>query len=78
MQVTPAAHSGYIDFIAVGERWRGQGIGKTLLAAGLSWMFSFLAVRRVDLTVAAANTAALRLYESFGFTRERTMCGFRT
>jgi ribosomal protein S18 acetylase RimI-like enzyme len=75
-QVTP--HSGYIDFIAVNECWRGQGIGKTLLAGALHWMFSIPAVEQVNLTVAVANTAAQRLYESFGFTRERTMCAFRT
>lgn len=78
VQVTPDAHSGYIDFIAVDQRWRGQGIGKTLLAAALHWMFSFPEVQQAGLTVAAANTPAVRLYESFGFVRERTVCAFRT
>ncbi|MBI5958943.1 MAG: GNAT family N-acetyltransferase [Chloroflexi bacterium] len=73
----PEANAGYIDFIAVDERYRGQHIGKTLLAAAIGEMFSNPAVQKVDLTVNASNVAAVRLYDSFGFERERTMRAFR-
>jgi ribosomal protein S18 acetylase RimI-like enzyme len=72
------ACEGYIDFIGVDARWRGKGIGRMLLAAAVHWMFSFPAVQHVDLVVASANTAAVRLYESFGFECERTMRAYRT
>lgn len=77
-QIIPDAQNGYIDFIAVDPRWRRQGIGKNLLAAALQWMFSNPVVQQVGLTVAAANISAVKLYETFGFIRERTVRGFRT
>ena len=72
------AGEGYIDFIAVDPRWRGKGIGRMLLAAAVHWMFSFPSVQHIDLVVVSSNTAAVRLYESFGFECERTMRGYRT
>lgn len=77
VQVDPDAGEGYIDFIGVDERYRRQGIGRLLLAAALHWMFSFPTVETVALTVSAANTAAVRLYDAFGFKRERAMGAFR-
>jgi len=77
-KVDPEAGEGYIDFIGVDARWRGQQIGKRLLAALIGWMFGFPSVQHVDLTVSAENAAALGLYDSFGFARERTMRAYRT
>jgi ribosomal protein S18 acetylase RimI-like enzyme len=76
--VDPDTQAGYIDFIGVDERFRRQGIGRQLLATALHWMFSVPEVGHVGLTVNAANAAAVRLYDTFGFERERTLCGFRT
>lgn len=76
--VDPEAGAGNIDFIAVDERYRGQYIGTTLLAAAIRAMFATPAVQKIDLTVNASNAAAVRLYDSFGFKREHTMRGFRT
>jgi ribosomal protein S18 acetylase RimI-like enzyme len=78
VQVDPDAGEGYIDFIGVDERYRRQGIGKLLLAAALHWMFSFSTIEKVELTVNATNTAAVRLYDGFGFQRGQRMCAFRT
>jgi ribosomal protein S18 acetylase RimI-like enzyme len=71
------AGSGYTDYIGVAEPARRGGIGQQLLAAILHWMFSFDAVQHCDLTVTITNAGALRLYESTGFKRERTMRGYR-
>ncbi len=77
-KVDPDAGEGYIDFIAVHEHCRRQGIGHLLLSAALHWMFSYPAIHKVGLTVGKANNAAVRLYNSVGFERENTMCAFRT
>lgn len=76
--IDPEAGAGYIDFIAVDERYRGQYIGTTLLAAAIRAMFAMPTVQKIDLTVNSSNTAAVRLYDSFGFKREHTMRCFRT
>ncbi len=74
----PDVGEGYIDFIGVDERFRRQGIGRQLLTTALHWMFSLPEVEHAGLTVNAANTAAVHLYDSFGFEREHTLCAFRT
>jgi RimJ/RimL family protein N-acetyltransferase len=53
----------------VRKQWRGQGIGKRLLAACLS-LAREAGLEKVELQVFADNTPAIRLYESAGFRRE--------
>jgi RimJ/RimL family protein N-acetyltransferase len=52
--------------------YRGQGIGKKLLAAALD-AAKKKGILRVDLTVRATNLNAIKLYEKFGFVHEGTM-----
>jgi mycothiol synthase len=56
---------GYVDYLAVASRARGQGLGRALLLHGLA------ALRNAGLTVAelsvqGENASATRLYESVG------------
>jgi ribosomal protein S18 acetylase RimI-like enzyme len=56
---------GYVDYLAVAPRMRGQGVGRALLLHGLA------ALRDAGLTVAelsvqGENASATRLYESVG------------
>ncbi len=46
---------------------RGRGVGRGVLADLLCWAHD-KGARQAYLCVVAANTPALRLYESFGFT----------
>jgi ribosomal protein S18 acetylase RimI-like enzyme len=71
------AESGYVDFLGTDPSARRRGIGAALLAAGLDWMFSAPTTRKVSLTVNSDNDDAQRLYERFGFERERRMRGCR-
>jgi putative acetyltransferase len=50
----------------------GRGIGKALTAAALDLADNWLGLMRVELEVFAENTAAIHIYEKFGFTIEGT------
>lgn len=49
---------------------RGKGMGKQAAALILNYAFDDLNLNRVHLRVAADNQAAIRLYQSLGFTQE--------
>ena len=57
---------GHIYMLGVDPDHRGKGVGKRVLIAGLSHLKG-KGVRRVELTVDSANTAACALYRSVGF-----------
>ncbi|HAX68451.1 MAG TPA: GNAT family N-acetyltransferase [Anaerolineales bacterium] len=71
------SESGYVDFIGMDSSARGRGIGASLLASGLDWMFASPTTARVNLTVNADNDSAQNLYKKFGFVCERITIGFR-
>ena len=57
---------GRIHMLGVDPDYRGKGLGKQVLLAGLSLLKS-RGLGHVDLTVDSENKAALALYESLGF-----------
>lgn len=61
-----AAGAGVSDDVFVLPEWRGQGIARHLVAAGLAH-FSSQGVGLARLEVRKSNTAALTLYESLGY-----------
>ncbi len=71
------ARLGYVDFIGVDQSARGHGLGSIFLVAGLDWMLSFPETDKVNLTVNADNSSALKLYKNFGFITDRVMRGYR-
>lgn len=76
-RVEHEAGEAYVDLVGVDESQRGTGLGRRLMLAGLSQMRGIDGIRQVNLTVAAGNEPALRLYDSLGFLRERNMVAFR-
>lgn len=66
-EADPIHGEGSIEFLAVGEAYRSQGLAKKLLRAGLSELFRHDSIEEVRLTVNADNEAALGLYEAAGF-----------
>ena len=48
----------------------GKGIGRALMAALVHWSEDQPHVEKLELRVREGNTAALRLYEQFGFVEE--------
>ena len=55
--------------IGVLPEYRGRGVGSSLLEACIAKAWS-QGLTRVELEVRADNTAAIKLYEKFGFVRE--------
>jgi ribosomal protein S18 acetylase RimI-like enzyme len=76
-KVEPESESGYVDFIGTDPLTRGRGLGADLLASGVDWMLSVPSTRKITLTVNTDNASARSLYQKFGFTTNRVMCGYR-
>lgn len=55
--------------MAVAATWRRRGVGSALLSCGIDWARASGA-HKVVLEVFPHNTAAIVLYEKFGFARE--------
>jgi len=55
--------------ISVLPLYRGQGIGRRLLAYALDWAAG-QGLKKITLSVFATNLRAIRLYEQFGFVLE--------
>ena len=62
-------HCGTV-MLGVSEKFQGRGIGSTLMSVLLATAKMRANLRRVQLTVFTGNTAAIRLYRSFGFQFE--------
>jgi len=60
--------------IGILEKYRNQGVGTRLIAALMGWAGK-RRLKRVELTVVASNTSAIRLYERLGFVTEGTKRG---
>ena len=66
-------HVGEIEMIVTHEAWRGKGVGRALMTAMIDLADNWLQLNRLGLTVWATNTAAIELYQEFGFAHEGTM-----
>ncbi len=62
--------------VAVHDDFHGQGIGSALVASALDLADNWLGLRRIELQVFVDNTAAVQLYQKFGFEIEGTLRDF--
>jgi ribosomal protein S18 acetylase RimI-like enzyme len=67
---------GFIDFVAVDERARRDGLGRHLVTAAVRHVLPLSATGRVCLTVRDDRTAARGLYQSLGFVVEAQTVGY--
>ncbi|MDO5739921.1 MAG: N-acetyltransferase [Ornithinimicrobium sp.] len=70
--------AGYLDFIAITPPARGNGLSKMLLAAIGRMILTASDKGSLSLTVKEENAPAVALYESFGFTRDAVLVGYRS
>jgi GNAT superfamily N-acetyltransferase len=66
------ALTGEIDSIFVDAKYRGQGIGRTLMEKALAWLSSVGAKKKI-VSVGVGNEQAYGFYAKFGFLPRRTM-----
>ena len=59
--------TGEFEPVGTREKWRGRGLGKTVIAEGLRRLQA-RGAHTAYVTTPGSNTAAQRLYESAGFT----------
>ncbi|WP_235318419.1 GNAT family N-acetyltransferase [Planococcus sp. CAU13] len=67
IEANPDHDEGNIEYIAVSEEFRGQGIGKRLLTDALKKFFSYPSIDEVTICVSCENAAAINLYKAAGF-----------
>lgn len=60
--------------IIIGDKnYRGKGLGKDIMKAGMEYGFNSLGLNKISLLVVQSNEQAIRLYESVGFQKEGTL-----
>lgn len=73
IEANPEHNEGNVEYIAVSEEYRGQGIGKTLLKDALKELFLYPSIEEVTICVSCENAAAINLYKSVGFKEKYTL-----
>lgn len=73
----PQFGEGAVEFFAVAPEFRGLGLAKTLLAAGLREALTDARIKRVQLCVRGDNSRALGLYQSLGFKKQHDLLAMR-
>ncbi|QFF99046.1 N-acetyltransferase [Psychrobacillus glaciei] len=78
VEADPVHREGTIEYIAVSPSYRKQGIGKTLIRAALSHLFSYEEIKEVSLCVGSHNEKAIHLYQAAGFHKKHGLISFVT
>jgi RimJ/RimL family protein N-acetyltransferase len=58
--------------ITVAKEWRGQGVGRQLMEAAITYARQSGIIKRIELQVLARNEPAIHLYQQLGFEIEGT------
>ena len=61
------AHSSFIWGVYIAPEARGNGLGRKLMEHVMAHATQLKGLRQIQLSVVTSNTAALKLYQSFGF-----------
>ena len=75
-EAEPEFGEGSIEFFGVNPLFRNKGVGSSLLAKGLEWLFTFPSIEEVTLCVQSDNSKAIRLYKRLGFQIEHQLTFF--
>ncbi|SET80871.1 Acetyltransferase (GNAT) family protein [Oceanobacillus limi] len=76
VEAEPEFGEASIEFFAVEDAERGNGVGGQLLKGALKWLFTFEGMESITLCVNAANVNAINLYRKVGFQYLHDLCSF--
>jgi ribosomal protein S18 acetylase RimI-like enzyme len=77
VEAEPEYGQGSIEYVAVSDQFRKQGIGTKLIQAALNHLFSYETIKDVSLSVEKENEKAIHLYEAAGFRRKHELIDLR-
>lgn len=77
VEAEPEHGQGSIEYVAVSDKFRKQGIGTKLIQAALNHLFSYETIKDVSLCVEKENEKAIQLYEAAGFIRKHELIDLR-
>ncbi|MCG7342628.1 GNAT family N-acetyltransferase [Sporosarcina sp. ACRSL] len=67
IEADPLHGDGSIEYIAVSEQFRKQGIGKKLLTFAVNKLFAYEEIEEITLSVNNKDEGAIKLYQAVGF-----------
>lgn len=76
IEANPEHQEAAIEYIAVADERRKEGIGKSLLTAAVDHIFLYPQINQVTLSVSRENAAAIHLYLSVGFKGKYNLIGY--
>lgn len=77
VEAEPEHGQGSIEYVAVSDKFRKQGIGTKLIQAALNHLFSYESIKDVTLSVEKENEKAIHLYEAAGFKKKHELIDLR-
>ncbi|MBO1910150.1 GNAT family N-acetyltransferase, partial [Microvirga sp. 3-52] len=77
VEAEPEQGQGSIEYVAVSDKFRKQGIGTKLIQSALNHLFSYESIKGVTLSVEKENEKAIHLYEAAGFNRKHELIDLR-
>lgn len=76
VEADPEFSEASIEFFAVDEIYRGQGIGFKLINKAINWIFTFPEIKEINLCVNSKNSA-INLYKAVGFKEINELAFYR-
>ncbi|MBE1554197.1 GNAT family N-acetyltransferase [Sporosarcina limicola] len=77
VEAQPQHHTGSIEYIAVSNQSRKQGVGTKLVKFALAHLFSYDEIKEISLCVGNENESAINLYKAAGFKIEHELIHFK-
>lgn len=65
-------HRGWVNYLAVAERYRRRGLGRTLMDR-IEAMLRDVGCPKLNMQIRSTNTAVLAFYERLGYAQDQTI-----
>ena len=77
IEAEPQHGDGSIEYIAVSDQFRKQGIGKKLLTFAVNQLFTYEEIEEITLCVNNKDESAIKLYQAVGFKVKHELIHFK-